>query len=158
MDTDNNAIGAAIGRIPSGCAILTVQHERRETGVLVSWIQQASFDPPLLTVCIRRGRPVEELLEGAGSFAINILGEDAAAMLKHFGRGFALTDDAFAGLETQSSEFGRLLPYCSAHLGCRMIRVVEVGDHDIYIAQVVAGSGAVDRRPYVHVRKNGLSY
>ena len=47
---------AALGRVPSGLFILTARHGHRETGMLASWVQQCSFDPPQLSLCLRRGR------------------------------------------------------------------------------------------------------
>ena len=151
-------IGAAIGRIPSGCLILSVQHMERRTGVLVSWVQQAAFEPPSLSVCLKRDRPAVELLDGSGQCMLNVIGEDPTAMFKHFGRGFPLDEDAFAGLQIQETQFGPLLLGCIAHLGCRVREKIFAGDHALYVVEVVAGNITSDGKPYVHVRKNGMTY
>lgn len=155
---DQESIGAAVGRIPSGCAILTATHAGRSTGLLVSWVQQAAFEPMALSVCVKRGRPVEELIEGSSRFLINILGHHPAAMFKHFGKGFSLEEDAFAGLDIRTTEYGPLIESCIAHLGCSVMNKVPAGDHNLYIASVEA-AGVVDgAAPYTHVRKSGYSY
>jgi flavin reductase (DIM6/NTAB) family NADH-FMN oxidoreductase RutF len=151
-------IGAAIGRIPSGCAILTVAQGGRSTGLLVSWVQQASFEPPSVTVCIRKGRPAAELIDGSQRFLLNVIGDDPTAMFRHFGRGFSLEDDAFRGMQTEPTEFGVLLSSCIAYLGCRVTQKVAVGDHDLYVAEVVTGGVNGAGKPYVHIRSSGLSY
>lgn len=158
MNSDRSAIGEALGRIPSGCAILTVQHANRATGVLVSWIQQASFEPPSISVCLKSGRPAMELIDAAGKFLLNLVGEEAKAMFRHFGRGFSLEDDAFTGIETHPSAFGPRLPDCIAHLACAVQQKIGVGDHDLYIASVVGGATQEGAKPYVHLRNSGLSY
>lgn len=155
---ERSSIGAAIGRIPSGCAILTVEQDGRSTGVLVSWVQQASFEPPSVTVGIRKGRPATELIDGSQRFLLNLIGDDPTAMFRHFGRGFSLEDDAFRGVETESTEFGVLLRSCIAYLGCRVTKKIAIGDHDLYVAEVVAGGVNGTGKPYVHIRSNGLSY
>src|SRR3954468_23702884 len=109
------AIGAALGRIPSGCAILTVQHRGQSTGVLVSWFQQASFEPPAISVALRKGRPAAELVERSGRFLLNLVGSDSTPMFRHFGRGFSLDEDAFAGLEFEPTDYGTLIRSCLAH-------------------------------------------
>ena len=43
---DPEALAAALGRVPSGLVVLTARHGARETGMLASWVQQCSFDPP----------------------------------------------------------------------------------------------------------------
>lgn len=166
MQESREAIGAAIGRIPSGCSILTVAHGEQSTGMLVSWVQQAAFDPPSITVCIKQGRPVAGLIDQAKRFLLNVIGEDTGPLFKHFGKGFALEENAFADVPVKQTEFGPAIESCIAFLGCRVKDKVSVGDHDLYIAEVVAGDqGAAqgtasgdERKPFVHIRKSGLSY
>lgn len=152
------AIGGAIGRIPSGCSILTVAYAHKSTGVLVSWVQQAAFEPPSLSVCVKRGRPAAELIDHAARFVLNIIGDDPAAMFKHFGRGFGPDEEAFTGVATAASDYGPVLTDCIAHLACEVTGKIAVGDHDLYVVHVVAGRHRAEARPYVHLRKNGLSY
>ena len=158
LSADLAAVGAAIGRIPSGCAILTATHGGTSTGMLASWIQQASFEPPCVSVCVKRGRPIAGLIEGSGRFALNLVGDPPTTLFKHFGKGFSLDEDAFAGLSVSPSEFGPLLGSAIARLCCRVLTRVSVGDHDAYFGQVVVADGAVGATPYVHLRKSGLNY
>ena len=158
MRSDPGDIGKAIGRIPSGCSILTCAHGGRSTGMLASWVQQAAFDPPSITVCLKKGRPASELVDASGGFVLNVIGEDPTAMFKHFGKGFAPDEDAFAGLDVEPSEFGPLIASCIAQLGCRVVEKVSVGDHDLYVAHVASAQSTDGSVPYVHIRKNGLTY
>lgn len=159
MSTRREVIGAGLGRIPSGCAILTVQDESRSTGVLVSWVQQASFDPPSVSVALRKGRPAGEMVEKSGRFLLNIIGTNPTALFKHFGKGFSPDEDAFGGLSVSPSSFGMRIHSCIAHLGCRMTQRVAVGDHDLYIGTVeAAGEMGQVFQPYVHIRSSGFSY
>ena len=159
LDKDRDRIGVAVGRIPSGCSILTVEHAGRSSGVLVSWVQQAAFAPPSISVCVKRSRPIIELMEASKRFMLNVIGEDPTAMFRHFGRGFTLDEDAFKGLQTTQTEFGPMIDGCIAHLGCRVTQRIAVGDHDLYVAQVVASVVVVvGAKPYTHLRTTGLSY
>ena len=158
MQFDQDTIGAAIGRIPSGCSILTVEHNSHSSGVLVSWVQQAAFDPPSITVCLKKGRPIAKLVDAAGCFLLNLIGEDTAAMFKHFGKGFALEDDAFDGLTVRATEFGPAIESCIAHLGCRVTAKLPIGDHELYAAEVAAAGVVENARPYTHLRKNAQTY
>ena len=158
MKTDTEMIAAAVGRIPSGCSILTVSHDGTSTGLLVSWVQQASFEPLSITVCLKRGRPACGLVDSAGRFLLNVLGDDPSKMFKHFGKGFALDADAFDGLTVRRTEFGPLIESCIAHLGCEVTDKLTIGDHDLYVGKVTAAGAVDDTRPYTHVRKSGLSY
>lgn len=159
MESSLEQIGAALGRIPSGCAILTVRSGDVATGILVSWFQQASFTPPSVTVALRRGRAAANLIDASQRFLLNIIGEkDVGELFRHFGKGFDLGEDAFEGLSTIPTEFGPRIASCIAHLGCELIRKFDVGDHDLYLAQVKAGAVIEGAESYTHLRRTGLSY
>lgn len=158
VDVEIDTIGLAIGRIPSGCSILTAVQNGRSTGLLVSWVQQASFDPPMLSVCMKRGRPATELVDASKRFLLNIIGDDPSEMFKHFGKGYALDEDAFVGLGVRETDFGPLIETCIAHVGCEVIDRSDVGDHILYVGEAVAGGVVDGASPYVHLRKSGSSY
>ncbi len=158
MLEDQDTIGVALGRIPSGCSILTVVHEGRSTGVLVSWVQQATFDPPAVTVCLKHGRPAKQLIDASERFLLNVIGEDYNPLFKHFGKGFSLKENAFDGLSVRETAFGPLIESCIAHLGCQVANKVPVGDHDLYVGEVVAAGVVEGARPYTHFRRSGLAY
>lgn len=158
LSKDRDTFSIALGKIPSGCAILTVKHKDQSTGVLVSWIQQVSFEPLAISVCLKPSRPAASLVDGAECFLLNLIGDKPEAMFKHFGKGFGPQEDAFAGLTTEDTPYGPLIPDCIAHLACRVKSKVSAGDHDLYLADVVEGRLTPDTTPYVHLRKSGLSY
>lgn len=158
MESSPDRIPAAIGRIPSGCFILTAEHAGRSTGVLASWVQQTSFDPPLVTAALRPGRPIVELIEGSRGFVINVIGDPPTAMFKQFGKGFTLEQDAFVGVAIEQTSSGPRILSCPAYLVCRLRDRVSAGDHDLFVGEVIGGDGDPAVRPYVHLRGNGLSY
>lgn len=158
MHTDLEHVGAALARLPSGCSILTVEHGRVSTGVLVSWVQQASFDPPMLTVCLRKGRPAEQLLDSARRFLLNVIGEGDTTLLRHFSRGYSLEENAFDGIHTRSTAFGPAIDGSIASLGCDVECQIAAGDHTLYVAGVRAAAAVQGTRPLIHIRKSGLSY
>ncbi len=160
--TDGEALkglAGALGRVPSGLFILTVRHGADETGMLVSWVQQCSFEPPQVSFCVRGDRDVLAWLTPETPFTINILDEDQTDLLVHFGKGFDLGQPAFTGLEVQRPE-GAAPVLCDAlaYLDCRVVSRHAVGDHALLIGRVVAGRVQGEGKPMVHVRKSGLRY
>lgn len=152
-------IATAIGRIPSGCSILTVRTDTDRTGMLASWVQQAAFEPPIVSVAVKAGRPIADLIDKARGFTLNLLGENPGPMFKQFGKGFAPGEDAFAGLKTTDVEFGVAIPDQIAVLSCKLVARQKVGDHDVLFGEIVQAT-AVDSLPppYVHIRKSGANY
>ena len=88
----------ALGRIPSGIFVLTARHEANETGMLASWVQQCSFDPPQVVLAVNKERYVLDWLTSDAPFTLNILAEEQSHLLKHFARGFEPGQPAFEGL------------------------------------------------------------
>jgi flavin reductase (DIM6/NTAB) family NADH-FMN oxidoreductase RutF len=151
-------VALALGQIPSGCFVMTAGKGSKATGILASWVQQASFEPPMVTAAVKHGRPVQELIESSGHFVLNHIAENPLAMFRHFGRGFKLDEPSFDGLSTQADPAGVIIQDCLGHLSCRVVRSVEAGDHRIYVGEVIGASYKGDSRPYVHLRSNGLQY
>lgn len=151
-------VAKAIGRIPSGCSIITARSGARRTGMLASWVQQAGMEPPAISVAIKHGRPIVDLIEESGAFVLNVLGESPTAAFKHFGKGFAPEEDAFVGLDITEAPGGVLIPGRIGWISAKVLGKLDAGDHAVFVAEVTYGEGDVEARPYVHIRKNGLGY
>lgn len=152
-------IGAALGKIPSGIFILTVRSGTRSSGMLASWVMQASFEPPMLTVGVRKDRFVAEWLAGGANLAVNILSDDEKFMISHFGRGFKPDENAFAGMELLESEPEvPVLADALAYLVGSVEGTLATGDHVIFAVRVTSGRMLRDGVPMTHIRKDGMRY
>jgi flavin reductase (DIM6/NTAB) family NADH-FMN oxidoreductase RutF len=159
VEYDDDSLAAALGRIPSGLFILTIGRGDQETGMLASWVQQCSFDPPQLTAAIRKGRNALDLLTEGTSFTVNVIPEGGKALVAHFGKGFESGQPAFVGLEVRrDNETPPILLSSHAYLVCRVTKKLDAGDHMLVIGSVIAGSILHAGQPTVHIRKNGLKY
>ncbi|WZO97635.1 flavin reductase family protein [Isosphaeraceae bacterium EP7] len=151
----------ALGRLPSGLYIATVARGEQRAGMLASWVQQAGFEPPTLTVAVARQRFFADWVAEAGGFTLNQVASGRKSLLKHFSRGFNPTDDAFEGLELIETPgaAGPVLADAMAYLDCRVTGSMDSGDHRVFLAELVGGrlidTGA---DPFVHVRKSGANY
>lgn len=159
-DTDpSESLAAALGRIPSGLFVLTVRNGDDETGMLASWVQQCSFDPPQVSVAVNKAREVLEYLPDGAVFVLNVIPEGGKSLVAHFGKGFARGEPAFEGLKViRERETPPVLAASHAYLVCRVMNRVDAGDHMLVIARVTAGAVLHDGKPTVHLRKNGLRY
>jgi len=150
---------AALGRIASGMFVITARQGEAETGMLASWVQQCSFNPPHLTVALKKGREIADWLPLGASFIVNILDDTETDMIIHFGRGFVGKEPAFADVEVERSD-GRppVLKDALAFLECRVTARYATGDHELVIGQIVAGRLLGEGQPMIHVRKSGAHY
>ena len=152
-------LSASLGRVPSGLFVLTARRDQSETGMLTSWVQQCAFEPPVLSVAIKQGRPVIPWLTGGSPFTLNILDDSQTDMVAHFGRGFALGEPAFEDVEIQRPPDGALvLAEALAYLQCTVEKCFPIGDHQLILASVTGGRLLGEGQPMVHIRKSGMHY
>lgn len=155
----DSSIDPILGRVPSGIFILTVKNAGETTGMLASWVMQAGFEPPMVTVAVKQGRYVENWLAAGATFVLNVVGHEDKTLLKHFGRGFEPGAPAFEGVATElSSQQVPVLSAAIGHLECKSTGQVASGDHTIFLAEVISGRLHVEDKPMVHVRKSGRNY
>ena len=159
MEEPRRQLAATIGRIPSGLFILSARRGQAETGVLTSWVQQCAFAPPQISVALQRDRPIIAWLTQGAPFTLNILDDSQTDMIAHFGRGFALEEPAFEGLEVERPQTGGLvLQEALAYLQCRITGRCPVGDHELLLAEVLSGKVLNEGQPMIHIRKSGFHY
>jgi flavin reductase (DIM6/NTAB) family NADH-FMN oxidoreductase RutF len=153
-------LAQALGKIPSGLYILTVRRGEIATGMLASWVQQAGFDPPMLTVAIGSARYVADWVAETGRFTLNQLPQGSKPLIRHFGRGFAPGVDAFEGLALRDeAQGGPVLAGAMAYLDLEVAGEIASGDHRVFLARAIAGAVFPEGgEPLVHVRGSGLHY
>src|SRR5215470_17664261 len=83
---DNEQIGRAIGRLTSGVYVITLKANGAPEGILMTWIGQAAFEPPLISVAVKKGRPILDHLSKGARFAINVLSKKNMDVFKHFAK------------------------------------------------------------------------
>jgi flavin reductase (DIM6/NTAB) family NADH-FMN oxidoreductase RutF len=149
-----------LGRVPSGIFILTIGTGARATGMLASWVMQAGFEPPMVSMAVKLGRYVCDWIGEGQPFVLNLVGESQTNLLKHFGKGFEPGAPAFEGLAISHCARGvPVLNDAVGHIECEPVRHVDSGDHRIFLANVVRGKLLQPEvKPMVHIRKSGANY
>ena len=157
--SEPSGIAQGLGRIVSGLFVLTSGRGADATGMLASFVQQAGFDPPAVTVAVRKGRPMVEVIRQSRVFCLSVLHDGSIGLLAHFARGFDLDAPAFAGVEVAVANNGvPFLKDAHAHVACTLIGEADWTDHVLFCGNVVGGGRSDDDQPLTHVRKNGLVY
>jgi len=151
---------AGVGQIPSGLFIVCAQKDGEIDGYLASFIQQVSFDPLLLCVAVRPGRPAYDLIKSGLPFSINIVGDHENKYLKHFWSGYDPTRNPFAEIPHTIEESGTVtIAAAKAVVEAKLVQTVQPGDHEVLFVEVLGSRILHDEsRPKVHLRKSGLDY
>lgn len=151
-------IGPALGKVSSGLYIATGMVDGQPVGMLCSFVEQASFEPPMISLAIAAGRPISPLLDGGLPFALHVLSKENTALLKAFARGG--TEESFEGLEMVANSHG--LPIFAsawAYLVARTVGQLSAGDHQLYLAEVTDGELQHEgQQASTRVRSNGFGY
>ena len=163
LDAD---LDKALGRLSGGLYVVTARQGEgdgvRSGAMVASWVSQASFDPPGITVAVARDRAIEALMQVGDRFVLNILGEqNQQVLLRHFLRRFPPGADRFAGVNLLegAAAGGPVLGDALAYLGCRVAQRMEGPDHWIIYAVVEEGNVAdTTAATAIHHRKVGNHY
>ncbi len=133
-------------RFATGVTVVTtLEHgdggevEDQPWGTTVNSFTGISLEPPLVMVSIGRERSIHPIIERTGRFGVNILGEDSQAISDCFaGAPSPLPRSAFCNADYGLSEMGLpLLDQAIAFLACEVDRIIEAGDHTMYLGVVV---------------------
>ncbi|WAS06470.1 diflavin flavoprotein [Gloeomargaritales cyanobacterium VI4D9] len=149
----------AMGRVVGPLCILAARRGELTSAMLASWVSQATFNPPGITVAVAKDRAVESLLHVGDRFVLNILPE-GSPLPRHFLKPFAPGEDRFAGVATRLTDDGcPILTEALSYLHCQVAQRMECGDHWLIYATVDEGkvlnsSGLTA----VHHRKSGNHY
>jgi len=155
----NEQLGLAIGAIPSGLFIVTSQQNGKTATMLASWVQQAGFNPPSVTIAVAKERPIESFLTVGSPVVVNIAEKGQGKIIGHFAKGFAPDVDPFEGLDTATAPSGQ--PYLTdaiAYLDATVTSSLDAGDHVLILATISTGERLREGESAIHTRKNGFKY
>lgn len=151
-------VGPALGKISSGIYITTAWRDARPLGMLSSFVEQAGFEPPMLSLAVGKGRALLDALDPGATFGVNVVSRGGARLLKPFSSPDVA--DPFAAIAWSEGPAGiPRLDDAMAVLACVVRGSMDAGDHVLLLAEVVDGQ-LIDPEadPMVRVRSNGFSY
>jgi flavin reductase (DIM6/NTAB) family NADH-FMN oxidoreductase RutF len=148
---------AALGRIPSGLFVVAWRESGQDRALLASWIMQAGFTPPAISLAVAANRDLLAALDAGSAFVVSVLGESQRPLMGRFAK---TAPEPFAGLDVRRTGSGvAVLADAAAWLECRPVaRAATGGDHVVVVAEILGAAATESRTPLVHTRKNGLRY
>lgn len=121
-----------------GIYLITITSGGSHNGMIASWVTQCSHEPPLVAVAIRNNRLSRSQITESLRFTINLLSEEALDSIKKF----KIPDwkRKFDGVGFELSPAGSpVLHEALGFLDCEVERIVETGDHTLFIARIAQG-------------------
>ena len=130
----NPEINQAFCRIPYGIYVLATKRADQTWAMIVSWVSQVSYSPPLLMVALRHNRPAITVIKERGLFSLGLLrrGQKQFVSLCKNPIAQPMVQEFF--IDDQEG-----VPYCRDALAswtCKVWSYFPAGDHVLFIGEV----------------------
>lgn len=158
MSVDQRSFRKALGCFATGVTVVTTLHPETEApaGVTVSAFSSLSLEPPLVLFCLGAKTSSLDAFRKHGHFAINVLAENQRDLSTRFA---SRSDDKWAGIKWERGIGGvPLLGGCLATLECKLVNVVDGGDHLIFVGQVESLTHQEGGQPLIYFRGAYLDF
>lgn len=151
---DGETFRRVMGAFPAGVAVVTA-HDAwgRPRGLTTTAVTSVSLDPPLLLVCVDLNSRTLPAIRHTGGFAVNIIDARFADVAMVFA---SKVDDKFADLDWRLGVHGSPLlhDHSLAWAECRTERELVLGDHVVFVGEIVHGGTHVEERfPLTYFRR-----
>jgi flavorubredoxin/flavin reductase (DIM6/NTAB) family NADH-FMN oxidoreductase RutF len=128
----------AVGRIAGSLCVITHRQDNSHSGILTSWVSQATFNPPGLMIAIAEDQNADLLIHPGNQFVLNILQE--GRNLRRYFSSRSSTENLFAELAVKTANNGCLmLNNALAYLECTVQQQMVCGDRWLIYATVDKG-------------------
>lgn len=131
--------------------------------ITLAWAGTVNSEPPMLSISVRKSRYSHGLIREQGTFGVNLVSQGLCWETDFCGVKSGRDIDKFkeTGLTCVASpELGiPTIAESPVHLECKVREVLELGSHDLFIADVVGVQVAtvlMDRKGAVDMRKADL--
>ncbi len=125
--------------IPYGIYVLTSDDGKGNvSAATVNWVTQTAFTPPLVVVGVKTDSGTYQTVKKAQAFALNMLGKDQKNLAFTFFRPADVSDGKLSGQSYRKGTTGApILIDAPGAIECRVVSVVEQGDHHIVVGEVI---------------------
>ncbi|MBR6965830.1 MAG: flavin reductase family protein [Clostridia bacterium] len=139
-------------------------HPENRNLVTVAWAGTVNSDPPMVSVSLRKERYSHGLIASSGEFVVNLVDEALAKATDFCGvrSGRDLDKAKELGLTLLSADGMETAPRVDGapvSLSCRVVQVLELGSHDMFLGEVKAVAvrkDLLDEKGALHLEKAGL--
>lgn len=128
--------------VPCPVVLLSVAGEDKPNVITLSWAANICSKPPSIGIGIRPSRYSYDMVKQAGEYVINIPGTDLIKGTTFCGTKSGRDYDKFTECGftpvPATKVNAPLIKECPINLECKTTEIVNVGAHDLFIAEIVA--------------------
>ncbi len=156
---------------PYQATMVTCVDKNGEANIItIAWIMPVSLNPPVLALSMRPTRYSHRIIKETGEFVVNIPTYQLVRQVLYCGRVSGREVNKFKETRLTVEESRRVkvprIKECKAHLECKVREVMKIGDHDLFLAEVVLAEAKREcltkegiynleaMKPLLHIGKN----
>jgi len=140
------------------------ENPERKNLVTAAWTGTVNSDPPMVSISLRKSRYSHDLILRSGEFVVNLVDEALCRATDYCGVRSGRDEDKAAqtGLKYIPAEGMKTAPAVEgapACLSCRVVQVIELGSHDMFLGEVAAVNvrrDLLDGKGGLHLEEAGL--
>lgn len=155
--TGRGGLEAALKAMPYGVHIITTRGPEGDQGLTASWVMQVSKQPPMVAVSLHRGSISAKSIANSRVFAVNILSLDSRELAERFITPIDRFDAPPQPKLTRGILRLPLLTEAIGHLECEVRQELELGDHHLFVGEVISGELSKDDMPLTTISA-GMGY
>ncbi len=124
--------------------LVTSKHENREDITPIAWNIPLSHNPMLVGISVSNKHFSNHLIEQSGEYVINVPDTSLVSKVSYCGSVSGRDVDKFekSGLNQTAPKAVSvpLITECFAHIECKVVQKLKVGDHTFFVGEVLAAS------------------
>ncbi|MDE6760360.1 MAG: flavin reductase family protein [Lachnospiraceae bacterium] len=127
---------------PVPAVLVTCQDEEGNDNVLtVAWAGTVCSDPAMLSISVRKERYSHHMIKESGEFVVNLTTAELMRATDYCGVRSGRDEDKFKAMGLSKGSAGKvkapIIMESPVNIECRVRQVLELGSHDMFIAEVV---------------------
>ena len=150
-------IDKALNIMPTPVTLIGSSWQGTDNVMTAGWAMCCSVKPPLVSVYIYHKQLTRELIRQSREFVVNVLASDQVEVSETCGTISGRKADKYAKAKLQTRPAEKvnvpLIEGCLANLECKVVAEYEVGDHTLFVGEIVAAHDGGRRDPLVYVEQ-----
>ncbi len=122
--------------------VSSADRDGKPNALTVAWAGTVCSDPPMVSISIRKSRYSHDIIRDTGEFVINLVNRKLVRAADYCGVRSGRDTDKLADCGLTAGKSTRvaapLLVESPVNIECRVKQILELGSHDMFLAEVVA--------------------
>jgi flavin reductase (DIM6/NTAB) family NADH-FMN oxidoreductase RutF len=137
----NRTVHEILRQMPYGLYVVGLRGNDGDfNALIVSWLTQCSFDPPLLMIAVRKESRSYDLVKQGKAFSVNLIDKRDRRLARELVKPADRVGNKLKKVtHVEGSTGAPILHKAFAYVECKVREIHEPGDHAIVIGEVVNG-------------------